>query len=155
MQRALRQKASQSTSHHGASWRDLNGGDSASVQHYESTAMLAAKGSAVGGKGADNMVNRPCFADGFFVFERDVNVGAADEAYPQHDGCHGDQRIPGSGALALAVRDGFVRPRLLRRCMWLARTDTAFPLAALASSGRFEPSARPVGYERWGGGEPP
>jgi hypothetical protein len=38
--------------------------------HYELTGMLAPKGSAVGGEGADNEANRPRFVDWVFVFER-------------------------------------------------------------------------------------
>src|SRR6185369_17478095 len=80
----------QSPSQHGALGRDFDGGDSTSVQHNEPTGMLAPKSPTLGGEGADNVVNRPCFVNRVFVFESDIHMAAADQAYPKHHGCHGD-----------------------------------------------------------------
>jgi hypothetical protein len=78
-----------------ASWRDLDCGDSASVQDEKPTAVLASEGTAVGGERGDDVVDHASFVNGLVMLERDVHMVAPDELHAKHDGCHADQRRPG------------------------------------------------------------
>jgi hypothetical protein len=71
-----------------ASWRHLQGEDTPCIQHHEPVTMPAPQHAGIVSKRCNGMLDDFVITDGVRFVVRDVQVVAAREPDPKHNGCH-------------------------------------------------------------------